>query len=119
MNWLVRWGVLAGAVWLAGVVVPGVSTTGGYLNHIWVAGLFGLANAIVGNFIRLIAFPAMVVTLGLFSIVVNAWMLMLVGSLSNSLEVDGFWPALAAGAIIGLVSMAVGRLLRDRTSSAH
>jgi putative membrane protein len=79
-----------------------------------VAALFGLANAIVGNIIRVVAFPALFLTLGVFSIVVNAWMLMWVGNLSDALDVTGFWPAFGAGVIISLVSTILGRRVGNR-----
>lgn len=104
-----RWLVLTLAVWLADVFVGGVHITDGLWNHLWVAALFGLANAIVGNLIRFVAFPALILTLGVFSIVVNAWMLMWVGDLSDALDVSGFGSAFWAGLIISAVSTILGR----------
>lgn len=114
MNLIVRWVVLTVAVWLADLVVGGIAIADGLWNHFWVAALFGLANAVLGNLIRLVAFPALILTLGLFGIVVNAWMLMLVGDVSSALDVRGFWPALGAGAIISVVSTVLGRARRER-----
>ena len=114
MNLFVRWLLLTFSVWLADLVIAGIDISGGFGSHLWVAALFGLANAIVGNLIRLVAFPALLLTLGAFSIVVNAWMLMLVGDLSDSLEVSGFWPAFFGGLIISVVStLAKGRTKGD------
>ncbi|MFM7081627.1 MAG: phage holin family protein [Actinomycetota bacterium] len=53
-------------------------------------------------------------TLGIFSIVVNAWMLMWVGDLSDALDVSGFWPAFWAGLIISVVSAILGKARRNR-----
>jgi len=113
LNLLGRWIALTLAVWLADVFVGGINIADGIWNHLWVAALFGLANAIVGNIIRLVAFPALILTLGLFSIVVNAWMLMLVADLSDALDVRGFGSAFWAGVIISLVSAILGRRGRD------
>ena len=112
MNLIVRWAVLTVAVWLADVVVGGIAIAGGLWSHLWVAALFGLANAVLGNLIRLVAFPALILTLGLFGIVVNAWMLMLVGGASGALDVRSFWSAFGAGAIISVVSTGLGRARR-------
>ncbi|MFZ9730310.1 MAG: phage holin family protein [Ilumatobacteraceae bacterium] len=106
MNLFTRWLLLTFSVWLADVVVGGIDIAGGFWSHLWVAALFGLANAIIGNAIRLVAFPALILTLGAFTIVVHAWMLMLVGNLSDSLDVTGFWPAFFGGLIISAVSAA-------------
>ncbi|MEY4400371.1 MAG: hypothetical protein RL072_236 [Actinomycetota bacterium] len=114
MNLFVRWLLLTFSVWLADIFVRGIDISGGIWSHLWVAALFGLANAVIGNFIRLVAFPALVLTLGAFTIVVNAWMLMLVGNLSDSLEVTGFWPACLGGLIIGAVAAVTrGKVSRD------
>lgn len=114
MNLVARWTVLTVAVWLADVFVGGMNIADGVWNHLWVAALFGLANAIVGNVIRLVAFPALILTLGVFSIVVNAWMLMLVGDSSDALDVSGFGSAFWAGLIISVVSAILGKGRRDR-----
>jgi putative membrane protein len=114
VNLFVRWLLLTFSVWLADLVVSGIDIGGGFWSHLWVAALFGLANALIGNLIRLVAFPALLLTLGAFSIVVNAWMLMLVANLSESLNVTGFWSALLGGLIISVVSTLVkGRVTRD------
>lgn len=114
MNLFSRWLLLTFSVWLADVVVDGIDITGGFWSHLWVAALFGLANAIIGNAIRLVAFPALILTLGAFTIVVNAWMLMLVGNVSESLNVEGFWSAFFGGLIICVVStLTRGRASRD------
>ena len=114
MNLLGRWIALTLAVWLADVFVGGINIANGIWNHLWVAALFGLANAVVGNFIRLVAFPALILTLGVFSIVVNAWMLMLVGDASDALDVSGFGSAFWAGLVISVVSAILGKGRRDR-----
>jgi len=114
VNLVARWIVLTVAVWLADVFVGGMNIADGVWNHLWVAALFGLANAIVGDVIRLVAFPALILTLGVFSIVVNAWMLMLVGDASDALDVSGFGAAFWAGLIISVVSAILGKGRRDR-----
>ena len=114
VNLVARWVVLTVAVWLADVFVGGMNIADGVWNHLWVAALFGLANAIVGNVIRFVAFPALILTLGVFSIVVNAWMLMLVGDASDALDVSGFGSAFWAGLIISVVSAILGKGRRDR-----
>ncbi|MGA1426094.1 MAG: phage holin family protein, partial [Ilumatobacteraceae bacterium] len=55
MNLIGRWIILTLAVWLSDVLIGGVSIADGVWNHLWVAALFGLANAIVGNIIRVVA----------------------------------------------------------------
>src|SRR5688500_16084745 len=68
--------------------------TGSYL---WIALLFAVVNSIVGPVLRLLAMPFVVLTLGLFLLVVNAALLGLTAALSERLEVDGIWAALVGG----------------------
>ena len=82
-----------------------------------VALVFTLVNMIVKPLVKLLSFPLYILTLGLFSLVVNALMLMLAGWISTSLgfglEVEGFWWAVAGGLIIGIVSWALTLVLPD------
>jgi putative membrane protein len=110
MTLLVRWGVLTLAVWLADLMLGGINISDGLWNHLWVAALFGLANAFIGNIIRLLALPAILITFGLFTIVVNAWMLMLVAQWTDALQVGGFWSAFLAGVVISVVSALMSRV---------
>ena len=63
--------------------------------YLLIALIFGLVNAIVGTFVRIIAFPLYVLTLGLISFIVNGLLLLLVAWISDlmgfGLEIDGFW----------------------------
>lgn len=114
MSFLLRVIINAGAIWLAtelldGLdVVGGDDTTGRVLVFLVVALVFGLVNAIIKPVVKLVSFPLYILTLGLFTLVVNALMIMLTGWLSGmtdfGLRVDGFWTALVAGLIIGVVS---------------
>ena len=75
--------------------------TGTYL---WVALLFALVNSIVGPVIRLLSLPFVVLTLGLFLLVVNAALLGLTAALSDRFTVDGFVPAVLGGLLIAVFS---------------
>ncbi|KGH46449.1 hypothetical protein IN07_12130 [Modestobacter caceresii] len=75
--------------------------TGTYL---WVALLFALVNSIIGPIVRLLALPFVILTLGLFLLVINAAMLGLTAALSDRFTVDGFLAALFGGFLIALFS---------------
>lgn len=115
---LIRWLVNAVALWLTVLVVPGLTfTSGDVVQVLLVAAVFGLVNAVLRPIITVLSCPLVVLTLGLFILVINALMLMATGWLAGQLglgfEVSGFWPALIGGLIIGIVSavltLAVGR----------
>ncbi|ASY16543.1 putative membrane protein [Candidatus Planktophila sulfonica] len=101
---LVRWAVLAFSMWIATLVVPGITVDGGVTTYLWVALLFGLINSFFGSIIKVLTFPVSIVTFGLFLFVVNAAMLSLTARWSEKLEVTGFWSALFASLIISVIT---------------
>lgn len=101
---LVRWAVLAFSMWIATLVIPGITVDGGVTTYLWVALLFGLINSVFGSIIKVLTFPVSIVTFGLFLFVVNAAMLSLTARWSEKLEVTGFWSALFASLIISVIT---------------
>jgi putative membrane protein len=91
-------------MWIATLVVPGISIDGGVGTYLWVALLFGLINTIFGSIIKVLTFPVSIVTFGLFLLVVNAAMLALTARWSDKLELNGFWAALFASLIISVIT---------------
>src|ERR1700712_2781123 len=85
-----------------------LGSTGPYL---WVALLFAVVNAIVGPVIRLLSLPFVVLTLGLFVLVINAALLGLTAALSDRLTNDGFGTAGLGGLILAVVGWLAGQLL--------
>jgi len=107
MKLLVRWAALALSFWVATALIPGIDVEGGFTTYLWVALLFGLLNATLGSLLKLLTLPAVILTLGLFLVVVNAAMLMLVSRWSEKLEVENFWAAIFAAIIISVVTRIV------------
>jgi putative membrane protein len=101
---IVRWAVLAFSMWIATLVVPGITVDGGVGTYLWVALLFGLINSVFGSVIKVLTFPVSIVTFGLFLFVVNAAMLSLTARWSDGLNVTGFWSALFASLIISVIT---------------
>ncbi|MFE3582562.1 phage holin family protein [Streptomyces vinaceus] len=111
---------LAVAIWLlAGITLDDHSSLGRRtLTLILVALVFGLVNFIVKPVVKLLSLPLFILTLGLFTLVVNALMLLLTSWLAKQLDlsfhVDNFWTALLGGLIISVVSWAVNMALPDK-----
>ncbi len=82
--------------------------TGSYL---WIALLFAVVNTVVGPVLRLLSMPFVVLTLGLFLLVVNAALLGLTAGLSDRLEVDGIGAAIVGGLLIAVLSWIAELLL--------
>ena len=74
--------------------------------YLWIALLFALVNSILGPLVRLLSLPFIVLTLGLFLLVINAAMLGITAALSDRLNIDGFVPAVLGGLLIALFSWA-------------
>ena len=100
----IRWAVLAFSMWIATLIVPGITVNGGVGTYLWVALLFGLINSIFGSIIKVLTFPVSIVTFGLFLFVVNAAMLSLTARWSEKLDITGFWSALFASLIISVIT---------------
>jgi putative membrane protein len=111
---LIRWAVTAVAVAVASAVVPGVSIRGGFGGVLIVSAIFGLVNAVLGPIAKLLSFPLIVLTLGLFIFVVNAVMLGITAALTNRLQLHDFGAALLAALVISAVSSLLNGFVRHR-----
>lgn len=113
---LSRWVSLSIAFWLATFVLTGVEVTGDAFSFIGIAFVFGLVNATAGNLLRVFTFPITFLTLGLWSIVVNALMLSATDAISDNLTIAGFWWAIAGAVVIGIASAITNRLIDSAVS---
>jgi putative membrane protein len=109
---LIRWLVLAVAVWVTTALVSGIDVNGGAGTYLLVAIVLASVNAVLGTILRLLTFPLIVLTLGIFSLVINALMLMVTDSLMDSFDVDGFGPALLGAVIIAGVTLVLDLVLQ-------
>jgi putative membrane protein len=95
---------------LATTVVPGIEFTGGALALLLSGALFGLFNLIVRPIAVLLALPALVLTLGVFYVVLNGLLLWLASAVLPGYRVDGVLPGIAGGLVVAVVNWAVGVL---------
>jgi putative membrane protein len=125
MRFLLKVIVSAFALWLTTFIVSGVrvvpyedSEIATVLTYLLIALIFGIVNATVGTFIRILAFPLYVLTLGLISFIVNALLLLIVdwisGLIGFGLEIDGFWWGVLAALVLGLISWLIGLVVRPK-----
>jgi putative membrane protein len=96
--------ILAVAIAIAVSLVNGINVHGGFWGYIKVAAVLGLVNALIRPIVRLFSLPITVVTLGLFSLVINGLMLLLAAALSSVLSIDSFWEAIVGAFVISVVS---------------
>jgi len=116
MNLLVR--LIAGALafWAASSLIDGVVVNGGPWSYLWVALLFGLINTFIGTVVKLLTLPAILLSLGVFALVINAAMLMLTARWSDRLDVNNFWSALFASLIISFISTTISESFKGKLS---
>jgi putative membrane protein len=79
--------------------------------YLWIGLIFGVVNAIVGPVLRLLSLPFVVLTLGLFLLIINAALLGLTAAISDRLTVDGFGTAVLGGLILAVASWIADQLL--------
>jgi putative membrane protein len=84
---------------------------GEYGTYLWIALIFGVVNAIVGPILRLLSLPFVLLTLGLFLLVVNAALLGLTALLTDRLTIDGFGTAIIGGLILAIAGWIADQLL--------
>ncbi|OAN45099.1 hypothetical protein A6A03_02800 [Chloroflexus islandicus] len=113
LRWLIYSLAIFAAVWL----VPGIEFTGPGWQIGIVALLFGLLNALLRPLLYFLTCPLVILTLGLFGLVINALLLGLTSALADQLGinfvVNGFWPAFFGGMVISIVSTALQYLAGD------
>jgi putative membrane protein len=116
MPFFIRLLINAAALWVATEIVPGVRYDGGVVPFLAVAFVFGVINATLRPLTKILTFPLILITFGLFALVVNGLMLWLTSTLSESLgwgfHVDGFWPAFFGALVVSIVSALLSLALK-------
>lgn len=111
MRILVKLFVNAFSVMVTAYLLPGVNLEG-YFDAFVVAIVFGVLNTIVKPILHLLALPITILSLGVFSLVINAAVIMLVDFIVPGFSVDSFWWALGFSLILSLVSSFLNSLAR-------
>lgn len=123
IRFLIRLAVNAVAIWAAVKLVPGLNYAGSTTSLLIVAFVFGLVNALVRPLLLLLTCPFIILTLGLFVLVVNTIMLSLTVWLSRiwdlGLTSTGFWATFLGAMVISLVSSVINLLIKDNNEDKH
>lgn len=102
--------VIALALVLTAYVLPGVDIAGPYAAII-AAIILGLLNILVRPVLFVLTFPVTLITLGLFTFVINAAMLLLAAHFVDGFTVSGFWIALVASLIVSVISTVINKVI--------
>ena len=121
-KFVIRWAITAVALYAAVAIVD--ATIGGihlqssnWLSFIWLALIFGILNAFIGPLLKLLTCPLIILTLGLFTLLLNTLLFYLSGYIGTAFgvgfTVSGFWPAFLGALVVSVVSIILNLLVRD------
>ena len=117
LPFVVRLLVSAAALWVATRLVDGVSFDGDWISFLGVALVFGAVNAFIRPVAKVLTFPLIIVTFGIFALVINGLMLLLTSRLSAALgfgfHVDDFGAAFWGALVVSVVSTILSVMMRD------
>ena len=120
-RFILRWAISAAAIFLAIRFVPGITLQSGWVSVIWLALIFGLLNAFIRPLLSLLTCPLIILTLGLFTLLINTFLFWLTGQIGQwfgiGLTMNGFWPAFLGGLVVTVVSVVLTLLLKDEMRS--
>jgi len=110
---IIRWLVLTVAILLCAYLIDGIHVSG-FFSAFVAAAFLGILNALFRPVLLLVTLPINILTLGLFTFVINAVLLLMVAGVITGLEIRGFWSALGGALIIALVSWVLSSFVSDR-----
>ncbi|MDJ0756531.1 MAG: phage holin family protein [Ardenticatenaceae bacterium] len=113
MKIIIRLVINAIALWVAATIIPGIELANDWVSVGIVALIFGVINTLIKPIIKLFSLPFILLTFGLFILVINAAMLGLTAYLSDALTVDGFFPAVFGAIVISIISTILEGFIRD------
>jgi putative membrane protein len=118
-KFILRLAINAIALYLAVLILPGLDLSGGVVSLLWVALIFGLVNALLGPLLKFLSCGLIVVTLGLFTLVINTFLFWLTYVISQSLGLGlmifdpVWWNAFLGAVVVSIVSFILSMILKD------
>jgi putative membrane protein len=118
-KFILRWAINAVALYLAVLILPGIDLASGWLSILWLALIFGLVNAFLRPLLKLLTCPLIILTLGLFTLLINTFLFWLTSQIGQSVGIElviadpVFWNAFLGGLVVSLVSVVMSLILKD------
>lgn len=113
MGILLRWFMLTAAILLASYMVSGIEVHG-FWGAFFAAAILGILNAFFRPILIILTLPLNILTLGLFTFVINAFLLKMVSGVISGFEVHGFWAAVLGSVVISIVSWVLSSFVNER-----
>lgn len=117
-RFLIRWGINAVALYAAIALVAGIQPQStNWLSFIWLALIFGVVNALLGPLLKVLTCPLILLTLGVFTLLINTFLFYFAGYIGRAFGVgfivDGFWSAFLGSLIVSIISIVLSLFFRD------
>jgi len=100
---IIKWLIMTASVMIAAYVIPGV-TVRSFFSALWVALFLGIVNMLLKPFLILITLPINILTLGLFTFVINGVIILLASSIVKGFQVSGFWIAVLFSIVLSIIN---------------
>jgi putative membrane protein len=118
-KFILRWAINAIALYLAVLILPGIDLRSNLVSILWLALIFGLVNALFRPLLQFLTCPLILLTLGLFTLVINTFMFWLTSVIGQSFGLGltisdpVWWNAFLGGLVISIVSVVMTMILKD------
>jgi putative membrane protein len=112
MNIIIRWLLTAIAIIISSYIIPGVVVSS-FWTALWVAVFMAVVNVILRPILIILTLPINILTLGLFTLVINAILILFASSVIKGFEVNGFWIAMLFSIVLSIISYILSTLVRS------
>ena len=122
-KFILRWVINAIGLYLAILILPGIDLTSGLVSIIWLALIFGVINALFAPVLKFLTCPLILLTLGLFTLVINTFLFWLTSVIGQSFGLDlviadpVWWNAFLGGLVVSIVSVIMTLIFKDELKS--
>jgi putative membrane protein len=110
---VVRWLILTVAILLAAYLIDGIRVSD-FHTVLLAAAVLGILNALLRPVLILLTLPLNILTLGLFTFLINAFILKMTSGVISGFDVTGFWPAVLGALVISIVNWLLSTLISDK-----
>ena len=109
----IRWLTLTGAIIITSYLLDGIRVSG-FFSAFFAAAILGILNAFFRPVLILLTLPLTILSLGFFTFVINAFLLMMVSGVISGFTVMGFWPAVFGSLLISLISWLMSSFINEQ-----
>ena len=116
MQLLLKWLIATSAIIISAYLIPGI-TVASFWTALWLAFFLSIINIILKPILIILTLPVNILTLGLFTLVINASLILLASSVIKGFEVSGFWVAMLFSIVLSIVSYIINTLLGTKDNA--